>query len=99
MSGATLSTPLLLAVVSSTLGTLYAVAALFFLRFRARTGDRLFTLFAAAFFLLSAQRFALLVARQWGESTTWLYALRLLAFVLILVAIIDKNRGGAGDAR
>lgn len=90
-----LRSPTMLVVVSSALATLYAVAALFFLRFRARTGDRLFTWFGIAFVLLSAQRFALILAREWGESTLWLYGLRLAAFVLILVAIIDKNRDAA----
>ena len=86
------TSPTLLLVLSGALAALYAVAGLFFLRFRVRTGDRLFTLFAAAFFLLAGQRFAITLAREWGESTTWLYGLRLLAFVLIIVAIVDKNR-------
>ena len=92
MSDATFSGPALLLVSSAALATLYAVIALFFLRFRRRTGDRLFTWFAAAFLLLSAQRFTLTLAREWGEATLWLYGLRLLAFLLILLAIIDKNR-------
>jgi hypothetical protein len=87
--------PTVLIVVSAAMATLYAVAALFFLRFRARTGDPLFAWFATAFLLLSVQRFALILAREWGEGTLWLYGLRLLAFVLILVAIVEKNRGGA----
>ena len=99
MSDAAFSGPALLLVSSAALATLYAVIALFFLRFRRRTGDRLFTWFSAAFLLLSAQRFALTLAREWGEATLWLYGLRLLAFLLILLAIIDKNRGGAGGER
>ena len=94
MTDDALRSPTMLVVVSSALATLYAVAALFFLRFRARTGDRLFTWFAIAFFLLSVQRIALILAREWGEGTLWIYGLRLATFVLILVAIIDKNRGG-----
>jgi Family of unknown function (DUF5985) len=95
MNDAVLRAPTTLVVVSAALATLYAVAALFFLRFRARTGDRLFAWFATAFLLLSAQRFALILAREWGEGTLWLYGLRLVAFVLILLAIVEKNRGGA----
>ena len=91
------TSPILLLVLSGALAAFYAVAGLFFLRFRARTGDRLFTYFAAAFFLLAGQRFALTLAREWGESTTWLYGLRLVAFVLIIVAIVDKNRDTAGS--
>ena len=99
MTGATLDSPLVLALLTGALGALYAIIGLFFLRFRARTGDRLFAYFASAFFLLAAQRFALTIARQWGESTTWIYGIRLVAFVLILWAIIDKNRAAAGAPR
>jgi zinc transporter ZupT len=90
-----LNSPLLLVLLSGVLGACYAVIGLFFLRFRTRTGDRLFTFFAAAFFLLAAQRFALTLAREWGEQTTWLYGIRLVAFVLILWAILDKNRAAS----
>lgn len=88
-------TSTLLVALSGGLAMLYAVIALFFLKFRARTGDRLFALFAAAFLLLAVQRLALTVARDWGEGTIWLYGLRVLAFVLIIVAIVDKNRAAA----
>lgn len=68
----------------------YLVVALFFLRFHRETGDRLFAIFATAFFLLAAQRYALF---YYGEmASVWLYSLRLGAFLLILFAIIDKNR-------
>lgn len=70
----------------------YMVAALFFLRFWTRTRDRLFALFSAAFALLAIQRLALAISVQEREDLTILYVVRLLAFVLILVAIIDKNR-------
>ena len=67
----------------------YLVIALFFARFRRESGDRLFTIFAAAFTLLAAQRFALFY--YGSEAGLWLYTLRLIAFVLILFAIVDKN--------
>ena len=92
-------TPTLLVALSGGLGMLYAVIGLFFLKFRSRTGDRLFTLFATAFLLLAAQRFALTIAREWAESLVWLYGLRLLAFVMIIVAIVDKNRATPRSAR
>ena len=93
MSGALSST--LLVALSGGLTMLYAVIALFFLKFRSRTGDRLFALFAAAFFILAAQRLMLTVARDWSEGAVWLYGLRLVAFLLIIVAIVDKNRAAA----
>jgi hypothetical protein len=68
----------------------YLVIGLFFLRFSRDTGDRLFAIFAAAFFLLALQRLALF---YYGEMAgAWVYGLRLVAFLLILFAVIDKNR-------
>ncbi len=67
-------------------------ASLFFLRFRRETGDRLFGMFSAAFFLLGFTRFGLAVAHDPTEGETYLYWLRLAAYLLILAAIIDKNR-------
>lgn len=85
----------LLFTLSGGLATLYAVIGLFFLKFHARSKDRLFLLFATAFFLLATQRVLITLFREWGENTLWLYGLRLLAFVLILVAIIGKNSEAA----
>lgn len=70
----------------------YAVLALYFLRFWNESRDRLFLYFAAAFALLAVQRIALSFARDLGIAPVILYILRLLAFVLILGAIVDKNR-------
>lgn len=74
------------------LATGYAVAALFFLRFRRETGDRLFSYFAAAFALLAVQRTLVAVMSSMTDYTSWIYSLRLLAYVLILIAIYEKNR-------
>ena len=71
------------------------VAALFFVRFWRKTGDRLFGLFAAAFGLLAVNWVALAFAGGDETIRTLLYAVRLFAFVIILVAIVDKNRAGA----
>lgn len=70
----------------------YSIAGLFFLRFWRDTRDRLFLYFAIAFGLLGAQRIISIVAMQWTENTVWVYGIRLVAFLLILYAIIDKNR-------
>lgn len=69
-----------------------AVASLFFLRFWRDTGDRLFAIFSAAFLLLGITRIGLALSQTQLESQTHWYWVRLVAFVLILVAIIDKNR-------
>ena len=68
------------------------VAALFFLRFWRHTHDRLFLIFSMAFFLLGLTRLALALVSPKQEEHTYVYWVRLAAFVLILVAIIDKNR-------
>ena len=71
----------------------YGVCGLFFLRFWRTTHDRLFAVFSAAFWVLGVQRLALGLIEPVQEWRTGLYALRLLGFLLILGAIIDKNRG------
>jgi hypothetical protein len=73
----------------------YLIVGLFFLRFWHETRDRLFGIFAAAFWLLAVQRFLLVLLENTPRDDVWLYALRLLAFVLILIAIVDKNRAAA----
>ena len=73
------------------------VTTLFFLRFWRKTRDRLFVIFAVAFSLLGAN-WLLLAFTEQDEINTWYYAVRLLAFVLILYAIIDKNRAGRRTA-
>lgn len=70
----------------------YFIAGLFFLRFWMGTRDRLFVFFALAFWILAVQRAALGLTNESLEDRTALYAMRLLAFILILIAIIDKNR-------
>jgi hypothetical protein len=77
----------------------YAVAGLHFLRFWKRSRDRLFLLFALAFGVLAAQRVWLTLAADRPGAAVYIYAVRLLAFLLILVAIIDKNRAPSSDAR
>lgn len=70
----------------------YGVATLFFLRFWRETRDRLFLIFAAAFGVLGIQRLALALSGDLVEDQTGLYLVRLFAFLLILGAIVDKNR-------
>jgi Ca2+/Na+ antiporter len=74
------------------------VVGLFFLRFWKRTRDRLFAMFAAAFWLMAVNRIVLVSLDEESEFRTPVYAVRLLAFVIILIAIIDKNRGGGEKA-
>ena len=69
---------------------------LYFLRFWLRTGDRFFVIFGMAFWVFSANRLALLAIGDENEAArTLVYVIRLAAFVLIVAAIVDKNRGAA----
>ena len=99
------------------------IAGLFFLRFWRETRDRLFLIFAIAFWLLGLTRFALVLYSSEAQAAAQaqaaqapvvvvqpeeaaaeadeitkeseqyfsVYWVRLAAFVLILLAIIDKN--------
>jgi hypothetical protein len=87
----------LVPIVSGAIAMGYAVAGLFFLRFWRETGDRLFLIFSVAFWLLGAQRLALGLHGQTDENHTGLYLVRLFAFLLILAAILDKNRYRSRD--
>jgi hypothetical protein len=72
------------------------VAALFFFRFYRQSTDRLFLFFGLGFSIFGINRFALTLLEEGHEASTYVYLSRLLAFVLILFAIIDKNRKSAG---
>lgn len=69
----------------------FFIAAAFFLRFWRRTRDRLFLAFAAAFALLSLNQALAAFLGASDELTPYTYVLRVLGFVLILYAIVDKN--------
>ena len=69
----------------------YGMAALFFFRFWAKTRDRLFVMFGVAFAILGAVRVAIFTFGQQDEHH-FLYWFRFAAYMLILLAIIDKNR-------
>ncbi|HBJ87429.1 MAG TPA: hypothetical protein DDZ88_26945 [Verrucomicrobiales bacterium] len=68
------------------------VIAMFFLRFWKRTQDRLFLFFAGAFVFLMLERIVRAVMSVETEWAPYVYTIRLLAFVLIIIAVVDKNR-------
>ncbi len=74
----------------------FIVAAVFFLRFWRKTADRLFLAFAIAFFLLALNQ----ALAQWlgaaDERVGYTYLLRVIGFILILAAIVDKNLSRRG---
>ena len=70
------------------------VAGLFFFRFWKITRDRLFSIFALAFWVMGCERLILTIMSPENEFRPYIYLLRLLAFTLLAAAIIDKNRKG-----
>lgn len=67
------------------------IIGMLFLRFYRRTRDRLFIFFAISFWLMGINWFALALSK-FDEPNTELYAVRLAAFILIILGILDKNR-------
>lgn len=64
----------------------------FFLRFWKKTRDRFFKVFAWAFWVLAIERIILLFMSADYEFRPYVYLVRLTAFLLIIWAVIDKNR-------
>jgi hypothetical protein len=85
-------------LVSGAMVAGYLVSGLFFLRFWKETADRLFLIFALAFWMLAVQRGLLSVLAGDPRVHTLLYLIRLLAFVSIILAILDKNRAARAHA-
>ena len=79
-------------IMSGALAMGFGVAGLFFLRFWRKTRDGLFALFALAFFVMSANRIEIALWALRGTRGDHLYWVRLIAFALILAAILEKNR-------
>jgi hypothetical protein len=67
------------------------VIALFFLRFWRSTGDRFFLYFSLSFFIEGLHRIYSTVHDNGGEDSPLHYLIRLLAYGLILWAILEKN--------
>ena len=64
--------------------------SVFFLRFWRKTNDRFFGWFAAAFILLGLERISMTITPS--EAHFHVYLIRLAAFLIIIFAILDKNR-------
>lgn len=85
-------------LISGALGAGFLVAALFFLRFWGRTRDRLFLAFSAAFALMALNQALPVVLDIPQEERSWIYLIRLAAFLLIIVAVVGKNLKRGDDA-
>lgn len=72
------------------------VIALFFWRFWIRTHDRLFAMFSAGFTALGCNWLLLAATQPEDETRHIAYVARLLAFGMIALAVVDKNRRSRG---
>lgn len=70
------------------------IAMLFFFDFWKRTRDPLFLLFGLAFSLFAVERLVMAFLNTGNEYKV--YLIRLLAFILIIAAIVQKNRPRKG---
>ncbi len=70
-----------------------AVSGLFFFSFWRRTRETLFIAFAVAFWLLALNQALATILHAPEETRSWIYLIRLLAFLIIIVAIVIKNTG------
>jgi len=73
------------------------VAGLFFLKFWQEGRDRLFLLFALSFFVEGINRTVLALSDRPNEGSPWCYGVRFLSYLLIIVAILDKNRAASAS--
>jgi uncharacterized membrane protein len=71
-------------------------AGLFFLRFWRDTRDPFFLAFAASFTIEGVSRVVAIFLFHPNEGSLVYYLVRLLAFLLILFAILRKNYGKSG---
>jgi hypothetical protein len=79
-------------MLSGAIAAGWLVAGLFFFRFWRQTRDRFFLWFALSFWLEACNRVALGLLVGMQEDSPGIYALRVVAYGLILLAIWQKNR-------
>ena len=94
MESGPLPDPMTVAFYNGASGAECLVAGLFFLRFWRRTREGLFLAFAFAFWLLGANAVLPSLLARPAQAHSEVYLLRLLAFLLIILAIAGKNMGG-----
>jgi hypothetical protein len=83
----------MIAFLSGALTLAFILGAVFFLRFWRRTRDRLFLAFSLAFVLLALNQVLAFALDVYSEPHSFIYWLRVIGFMLILLAIMDKNLG------
>jgi uncharacterized membrane protein HdeD (DUF308 family) len=77
------------------IATSSVMAGIFFLKFWKHTKDFLFLAFAIAFIIEGFSRASVIFLAKPNEGSPWIYLVRLLASLLILIAILKKNYSAA----
>lgn len=86
------TTQLLLALLDGGKVALCFVVALAFVRLGVRAKDRLYHAFAIAFVLFATSWLLIALRGAHGDGASLAYLPRLFAFLLIIAAIVDRNR-------
>lgn len=84
--------PLLEGFLLGIIATSSIFAGIFFLRFWKDTRDSLFLSFAIAFIIEGINRGFRIAYAHPSEASPWVFLVRACAFLIILAAIINKNR-------
>ena len=85
----------LIAFLQAVSATAALAAGLFFFRFWRESRDRLFAFFGAAFWVLAVSWALLALVNPSAETRPYVYAIRLVAFLLMIAGMVDKNRAGS----
>ncbi|HTV79928.1 MAG TPA: DUF5985 family protein [Steroidobacteraceae bacterium] len=79
--------------------TTCVIAALFFFQFWRSSRDRLFAFFSIAFSAMAVDWFVHVLAPPSDLARAEGYLIRLFAFAVIIVGIVDKNRRAGRERR
>lgn len=80
------------AILTGAIAMASATISVFFFSYWKTTRDRFFLFFGTSFLLETVTRLLLGVTNAHGEGEPAYYLIRLVAYALILIAIVDKNR-------
>jgi hypothetical protein len=80
------------AVLEGGIAVMSLFVGLFFFRFWRHTRDRFFIYFAGAFWIEGASRVILAAVPHASETEPVFYVIRLISYLLIILAIWQKNR-------
>ena len=71
------------------------IVSLVFFLFWKKSRDKFFCIFAIAFAVLGIERLILILRDPSAESSPQIYLIRSLAYLLIIIGIIQKNKADA----